>query len=124
MPKKGKNLLIWKSHVTMTERDAYMGNEMQPQNHSLTSYHKNKSLLSATSILYCSHMPYNTTASSDKLSCTDYVDFGKIQGRFGRKSWSKNDSNFLDEKLKVFKKDDNKEFRPVQYLTAGEADFN
>ena len=39
-------------------------------------------------------------------------------------SWCKNDSNYLDVKLKVFKKDDNKEFRLVQNLTMGEADFN
>ena len=44
--------------------------------------------------------------------------------RFGRLSWSKNDSNYLDVKLKVFKKDNNKEFRLVQNLTMGEADFN
>ena len=37
---------------------------------------------------------------------------------------SRNDSNYLDVKLKVFKKDDNKEFRLVQNLTMGEADFN
>ena len=37
---------------------------------------------------------------------------------------SKTDSNYLDVKLKVFKKDDNKEFRLVQNLTMGEADFN
>ena len=69
-------------------------------------------------------MAYNTTASLDKLTCTDYVDFGKCQDRFGRFSWSKNDSNYLDVKLKVFRKDDKKEFRLVQNLTMGEADFN
>ena len=69
-------------------------------------------------------MAYNTTASLDKLTCTDYVDFGKCQDRFGQFSWSKNDSNYLDVKLKVFRKDDNKEFRLVQNLTMGEADFN
>ena len=69
-------------------------------------------------------MAYNTTASLDKLTCTDYVDFGKVQDRFGRFSCSKNDSNYLDVKLKVFKKDDNKQFRLVQNLTMGEADFN
>ena len=36
----------------------------------------------------------------------------------------KNDSNYLDVKLKVFRKDDKKEFRLVQNLTMGEADFN
>ena len=38
--------------------------------------------------------------------------------------WSENDSNYLDKKLKVFKKDGNKEFRLVQNLTMGEADLN
>ena len=69
-------------------------------------------------------MAYSTTASFDKLTCTDYVDFGKCRDRFGRFSWSKNDSNYLDVKLKVFRKDDKKEFRLVQNLTMGEADFN
>ena len=69
-------------------------------------------------------MAYNTTASLDKLTCTDYVDFVKSQVRFGHFSWSKNDSKYLDVKLKVFKKDDNKEFRLAQNLTMGEADFN
>ena len=69
-------------------------------------------------------MAYNTTASLDKLTCTDYVDFGKCQDRLGQFSWFKNDSNNLDVKLKVFRKDDKKEFRLVQNLTMGEADFN
>ena len=68
-------------------------------------------------------MAYNTTASLDKLTCTDYVDFGKCQDRFGQFSWSKNDSNYLDVKLKVLMKDDKKEFQLFQNLTMGEADF-
>ena len=48
-------------------------------------------------------MAYNTIASLDKLTCTDYVDFGKSLGRFGRFSWTKNDSNYLNIQLKVFK---------------------
>ena len=70
------------------------------ENHSLYFFHKKKSLLSATSILSRSPMAYNTTASLDKLTCTDYVDFGKCQDRFGRFSCSKDDSNYLDVKLK------------------------
>ena len=69
-------------------------------------------------------MPYNTTVSFQKLTCTDYVDFGKYQDKFGRFSWSKNKSNYLDVKLQVFKNDDNKVFQPVQNHTKGEADFN
>ena len=69
-------------------------------------------------------MAYNTTLSLDELTCTDYMDFGKCQDRLGRFFWSKNYSNYLDLKLIIFKKDDSKEFRPVQNLTIGEADFN
>ena len=70
-------------------------------------------------------MAYNTTASLDKLTCTDYVDFGKSSDRFGRFSRTKNDSNYLDNRLKVFKGEDkNSEFRLRQNLSMGEADFN
>ena len=69
-------------------------------------------------------MAYNTTATLDKLACKDYADFGKCQDRFGRISWSKNSFDFLDVKLKVFKRDENKQFRLAQNLTMGEADFN
>ena len=70
-------------------------------------------------------MAYNTTETLDKLTCTDYVHFGKCHYRFGRFSWSKNDSNYLDIKLKVFKREDKfAEFRLRQNLSMGEADFN
>ena len=68
-------------------------------------------------------MAYNITASLGKLACTDYVDFGKCQDRFGRISWSKNSFDYWDVKLKVFKTDENKQFRLAQNLTMGEADF-
>ena len=70
-------------------------------------------------------MAYNTTETLDKLACTDYVDFSKSKDRFGRFYWSKNDSNYLDLKLKVFKREDkNAEFRLRQNLWMGEVDFN
>ena len=69
-------------------------------------------------------MAYNTTAILDNLACTDYVDFGKCQDRFGQISWSKNSFDYLDVKLKVFKKDENKQFRLAQNLTMGEAGFS
>ena len=69
-------------------------------------------------------MAYNTTASLDKLTCTDYVDFGRCQDRFGRFFWSKKYSNYLDIKLKVFKRDDeNEEFRLRQNVSMVEVDF-
>ena len=97
---------------------------MQLKNHSLTLIHTNKSLFLATSFLSRSPMAYNTTVCSDKLTCTNYVDFGKCQDWIGQFSWSKFDCSYLDVKLKVFKKDDNKEFRLVQSLTMREAAFN
>ena len=41
----GINLLKWKGHVTLTVKDAYIGNELQLQNHSLTFIDQNISLL-------------------------------------------------------------------------------
>ena len=79
MTKKRRNLFLWKCHVTMPKKNADISNEMEFQRQSLALIHKNESLLSATSILYCSLMAYNTTASLDKLSCTDYVDLDKCQ---------------------------------------------
>ncbi len=124
MTEKGKSPLIWKCHVTMTKEDAFISNDMQLQNHSLTFIHKNKSLLSGTSILSRSAMDHNSTASLGKLTCTDRVDFGNCQDRFGRFCRSKNDSRHLDVKLKVFTKDRDKEFELVLNLTMGEVDFN
>ena len=70
-------------------------------------------------------MAYNTTASLDKLTCTDYMDFGKSSDRFGRFSWIKNDSNYLNIKQKVFEREDkNAEFQLRQNFSIGEADFN
>ena len=58
-------------------------------------------------------------------NATDHLDFGKSLDRFGLFSWTKNDSNCLDIKLKVFKrKDKNAEFRLRQNRSMGEADFN
>ena len=97
---------------------------MQLQNHSSALFHKNESLVSGTSNLSCSPMAYNTTASLGKIKCINYVDYGKIQARFGQFFRSEIDSYYLDAKLKIFKKDDNKEIQLVQNLTMGEADFN
>ena len=58
------------------------------------------------------------------LTCTDYLDYGKCQDRFWHFSWSENVSNYLNVKLKVFKKDNNKEFRLVQNLIMEEANLN
>ena len=120
---KMKNFPYMETSPDNDQKKSYMGNKMQLQNHSSTSFYKNKLLLSATSILPRSPMAYNTTAFLDKLICTDYINFGKCRDRYGQFSWSENDSNYLDVKLKVFKKGGNKEFWLVRNLTMGEADL-
>ena len=106
------------------QKNAYKGNGLPLQNLSLTFIHLNKSLRSAKNLLSRSPMAYNTTSSLDKLTCTNNVNVGKSQNRFGNVSWSKIDSDYLDVKLKTFKKGDNKEFQLVQILTTGEAECN
>ena len=69
--------------MTITKKDAFISNERLLQKHSLPFVDKNKSLHSATSIPSRSPMAYNTTASLDKLTCTDYVDLGKCLHRLG-----------------------------------------
>ena len=124
MSKKGKILLIWKIHVTMANKDAYISNNLQLQKFSSTFIHKKKSRLSATSILSRSSLAYKTTISLDKLTCIDHVDYGKCRERVVKFSWFTQDSNYLDVKLKASKKDDNKEHRLRQSPTMGEANSN
>ena len=120
--KKRKYFLIRKYHVTLARTKAVTySSKIIVQ----LSFLKIISLLSTTSILSRSTIAYSATEALDNLACTDYVVFGKSQYRLGRFSWSKNDSNFLDIKLKVFKREDkNAEFRLKQNLTMVKADFN
>ena len=85
----------------MTLKEAYISDNLLHQSDFLTFPLKNNSLLPATSVLsqWPNLMIYNTTASLDKLTCADYVDFGKYQDRRGWFSWSKNGSNYLDVNL-------------------------
>ena len=119
---KRKYFLMRKYHVTLPRKEAVTYSSQIIVQLPLS---KINSLLSATSILSRSPMACNTTASFDKLTCTDYVDFGKSSDRFGRFALTKKFSNYLDFKLKVFKRQDkNAEFRLRQNLSMGEADFN
>ena len=101
------------------QKDACISNGLQLQNHSSALSHKIKSFPSATSFLSRSPIAYNTTASLYNLTCTDCVDLGKCQNRFGQFFCSKNGSKYLDVKLKNCKKVNHKEFRLVQNLTMG-----
>ena len=81
---KEENLLIWKGHLTLTKKDAYIKSEFQLQNHSLAFVQTNESLLPATSFLFCSPKAYNTTDSLDKLTCTDHVNLVQEELEQGR----------------------------------------
>ena len=124
LTKKGKDLLLWKCHLKMTKKDAYICNKLQIQNPSLTFIHKNKSILSTTTFIFPSRMAYHTTVSLEKLTSTDSVDFGKCRDRFGELCWSKNDSNYLDLELNAFKKNNSRVFCLVQNFITEEAEFN
>ena len=80
---KRREFLFMEMSRDNDQKHAYISNEMQFQNHFVNFIHKNKSLFSATSTLSHSPMAHNTTASLDKLTRTDYGDFGKCQDRFG-----------------------------------------
>ena len=70
-------------------------------------------------------MAYNTSPTKHKQTCTDYVEFGKCQDRFVRFSWTKNDSNYLDIIVEMFKREcKNAELRLRQNFTMAEAGFN
>ena len=70
-------------------------------------------------------MIYDYSPTLDKQTCTDYVDCGKCHDGIERFSWAKNDSNYLDIKLKMFNRESkDAAFRLKQNITMGEAVFN
>ena len=90
--RRKKNPYLEKSRENEQKICVYKSQNAAPK--SFFIFHSQKKLLpSATSVLSRLPMAYNTTASLDKLTCTDYVDFGKCQDRFGLVSCFKNDSN-------------------------------
>ena len=53
------------------------------------------------------------------------MDLDKCQERFGQFSWTRNDSKYLDIKLRVFKREsEDAEFRLRQNPKMGQADFS
>ena len=108
----------------LIDTGAYKSSDLQLSNHCSTFVLKNPLGFFSYqhSILLTDGL--QNTKTLDELACTDYVDFVKCQDKFGRFFWSKNDSNYLDIKLKVFKREDKSaEFRLRQNFSMGEADF-
>ena len=134
---KRKNGLIWKSNTSIIKKElipykevlhdtgAFKSSYLQLSNLCSNFLLKTNSLLSAKSNLSGRSMAYSTSSALDKQTCTDHVDFGKCQDRFGQFSWTKSHSNYLDIKLKVFKRENkNAEIRLRQIFPMGEVDFN
>ena len=58
-------------------------------------------------------MSYSITAVLDKVTCTNFVVFGKKKDQFGRISWSqieRNNNKYLEIQPEVFKRDDQADF--------------
>ena len=81
----------------------------------ILSFSKSKSVFSIISLLSPQPKPmaYNTPASNDKTTCTDYVYFGKWQERRGQFAWSKNDLKNFGCKTQNFQ-----ESQKQRYLTS------
>ena len=120
------NFQIRKLQVTLTEEEANIRKNLRDQKQSSYFILKNKSVVPATSILsqQPSTMAYNTTASLDKVTCTDHVVFRKNRFRLGRIFWSKADSYYLVGRPKVVRKNDNRDFLLVRNQTIREADIH
>ena len=69
-------------------------------------------------------MVYQTTASLDKLICTDNVDNGKCLVKFPQVLCTESDPNFTEGKLKFFKGDDERQFGLAQKVTMWESEFS
>ena len=117
-----RQFLIRKYHVTLARtKTVTYSSQIIVQ----LLFTKINSIPSATSILSRSLMAYNTTETLDKLACTDYVDFRRSQDILELISCIAKDSNYLDIKLEVFKREvKNAQIRLRQNLTMGETDFN
>ena len=94
----------------MTKKEALRNNNLQHWNHSSTLVLQKYSLLSTSSILSRLPTAHNTTASSDKLPCYDYVDSGKCQNTFEnflgpktvQNTWTKDSKFSKMTKTKIF----------------------
>ena len=124
MTKKENKFLTWKWQKTMTTIEEYKSINFWHHEKSSTLIVRNYAFPSSTSVLSLSPMTYNTAIFLDKSTCTDYVVFGIRQYWFGQLSWSENDSYILNNEIRVFKIDKNRDFSLVQNLTMEEADIN
>ena len=67
-------------------------------------------------------MADNTTASLERPSC-QFCIIWWVSGQIWTILWFEIDFSFLEVEIKVFKKDDNKDFRLLKNLTKGDTNF-
>ena len=123
MTKKGKNLPVWNCHATMTKKDAYISNELQLQNLSLTFIHK---------INLSFQLPafYLVTQGLQHYWFFGQANLYRLCGLWQMSTQIS--TNFLVQKrlqllgckTQSFQEEDNKDFRLVRDITTGESDFN
>ena len=108
--------------MTMTKKDAYTSNELQLQNHSLTFIHKKIPSFSYQHSISFTHGFEHYCL----LGQANLVRFCAVW-QMAKHIWTyftvQKGCLYLDVKLEIFKKNDNKEFRLVESLTMGEAEF-
>ena len=111
----------WEHHVTNIKKKQIWATFHSSKINLHFSFSERKSFFPATNGLppQPESLAHNTTTSMDKLSFTISVDFGKHQNFSGQFSRCKKSSNYLDAKLKFFKKNDNQIFCLVQIFTMG-----
>ena len=113
---------IKKRHLTMNKKRKVSKWQLAAPK-SVTNFdsQNTKSRLSAPSVISQrpNLMSWSNTAFWDKLDCTDYKDLENIKTDLVQKRIQK-----LGLKLKVFKKNDNKDFRLIQNPTTGETVCN
>ena len=83
-------------------------------------------LTSKFNIFQTTEKNYNMTAALDKLICTNFVEFGKKEDRFVRFSWfqlERYDNKYLENQLKVLRRDDKAEVCKHQQINSTESDF-
>ena len=69
---------IKKRHVKMTNKEAYISKKMKQKKSFLNFPSQNINHFATSALSQRPNtMAHNTTASLDKLTCTDYVDYGK-----------------------------------------------
>ena len=109
-------------HMTMTQKEAYISNNLQHQSHSLTFFPKKSHFFQLPSFQTNDHTPRFKTVlhrwASSLVPTLWTLENSKLF------CLVQNDSDYLNIKLEVLTKNENTDFRLVRNFSMGEAVFN